>query len=76
VAKLHGGRWFVGDGEIRPGLHQTASYLEQIAAAVGRLDFVADGMSERHFGGLGGKIRLLGPPIAKSSAPITVECCG
>jgi class 3 adenylate cyclase len=37
---------------------------------------ITDGMSKRHFGGLGRKIRLLGAPIAKSSARITVECCG
>src|SRR5262245_47801464 len=32
----------------RPGLHELSPLVEQIAAAIGTLDFAADGVSERH----------------------------
>jgi hypothetical protein len=56
---------FWAGGEVRPRPHQLAADLEHVAAAVRRLDLVADSVSERHFGGLAGKIRLLSTPMRK-----------
>ena len=51
----------------RPGIKQLPALLEQIAAPIGRLHLVADGVRQRHFGDLAREVRPLGRPIAERS---------
>src|SRR5271167_4022449 len=55
-----------GRAEPRPCLHDLASLLEQIAAAVRGLDLVADRVRQRHLGNLVREICALRHPIPKT----------
>src|SRR5215470_3145337 len=57
------GRW--RGAEPRPSLHQLPALLEQIAAPVGGLDLVADGMGQRHLRDFGREAGALRGPIAE-----------
>src|ERR1700736_5568548 len=52
--------------EPRPRIHDLASLLEQIAAAVRGLDLVADRVRQRHLGDLVREVRALCGPIAEA----------
>src|SRR5262249_42148162 len=54
--------------EIVPCLHQSAAFLESVAAAVGLLDFVTDSMCQRSLADLACKVRMLARPIAERTA--------
>src|SRR5688572_28145209 len=51
---------------LRPRLHERAPLLQEIAAPIGALNSIGNGVSERHLDDLAGKVRGLGSPIAKS----------
>src|SRR6266404_1897719 len=57
-----------GRAELRPSLGERAALLEQVAAAIGGFDLVADGVSERHLGDLGRETRTLGRPVAEGAS--------
>src|SRR5262245_65433301 len=53
-------------GAVRsPGVHQLAPLLEQVAASVGRLHRVGDGVCERHLRDLAREVRALGRPVTE-----------
>jgi hypothetical protein len=59
--------------EPRPGVHELASFVEQIASAIGALDRISDSMRERHLGDLRWEASALSAPIAKAGTK-TVRC--
>lgn len=48
---------------LRPLSHKLAPLVEQVAAAVGRFDFVTDGVGERHFSHLAWKVGGFRAPV-------------
>src|SRR5262249_37880017 len=54
--------------EPGPCLSQLTTLLEQLAAPVGRLDFVADRMCQRHLPDLGRECGALGTPVGEGRA--------
>src|ERR1039458_9122902 len=54
--------------ERGPGFHQLMTLFEHIAATIGGFYFVADRMSERHFGRFAGEVCSLGTPVAEARA--------
>src|SRR5215831_6468078 len=54
--------------EIAPCLHQSAAFLESVAAAVGLLDFVTDSMCQRSLADLAWEVGALPAPVAESAA--------
>src|SRR5882762_11880322 len=57
-----------GGAVLRPIRHQPPALLEQVAAPVGRLRLVADGVGERHLADLSGIGGALGRPVPEGRA--------
>jgi len=55
-----------GGAVPRPCVHQLPALLEQITATVGSLDFVRDGMRQRHLGNFGREPGPFGRPITET----------
>jgi len=51
---------------IRPRLHQLPTLLDQIPAPVRGLDLIGDRVRQRHFDGLGRKVRALRCPVTET----------
>ena len=59
---------------IRPFIHERATLRDQIAAAVRRLDFVANGVRQREFKKFIRVVAKLGTPIAERRAEAVRHC--